>query len=313
MRAMIVAAGLGTRLRPLTHLRPKPVVPVRGLPLVAYPLALLAAHGVREVVINTHHLPEQLRAAAEASCPPGLSLRFSYEEQLLGTGGGIRRAAAFLRESDPCLILGGDMVLDYDLGALLAGHRTRGDAITLLLREDRRAGAFGTIGVDAESRVRRIGRRFDLGGEARAGLYAWANVVSPRAFDALPEEEVFSHLDAWVAPMLARGARDVRGVVATDADSVWEPVGTPGEYLAANLAPPRLSYLDADAVARAAGVRFAPDLVIGAGATLGRDVALRRAVVWDGERVPDGFAAHDGVFAGGAFHPCPPDAEGEGA
>lgn len=313
MRAMIVAAGLGTRLRPLTHLRPKPVVPVRGLPLVAYPLALLAAHGVREVVINTHHLPERLRSAAEASCPPGMALRFSHEAELLGTGGGIRRAAAFLRESDPCLILGGDMVLDYDLGALVAGHRARADAITLLLREDRRAKAFGTIGVDAEGRVRRIGRRFDLGAEVRAGLYAWANVVSPRAFDALPEEDVFSHFDDWIAPLLGRGARDVRGVVATGADSVWEPVGTPAEYLAANLVPSRLSYLDADAVARAAGVRFESELVIGAGATLGRDAKLRRAVVWDGEHVPAGLRAHDGVFAGGAFHPCPPDAQGQDA
>lgn len=307
---MIVAAGLGTRLRPLTHFRPKPVVPVRGLPLIAYPLALLAAHGVREVIVNTHHLPDRLRAASEACCPPGMRLHFSYEEKLLGTGGGIRRAAAFLRESDPSLILGGDMLLDYDLGALLAEHRRRDNAITLLLREDRRGSAFGTIGIDAEGRLRRIGRRFDLGGETRAGVYAWANVVSSRAFDALPEEDVFGHLDGWVAPQLARGARDVRGIVASDADSVWEPVGTLAEYLAANLAPPQLSYLDADAVARAAGTRFAPGLVIGAGARLGRAARLENAVVWDGEDVPDGLTGHDGVFAGGAFHPCPPDAEG---
>ncbi|HVP30473.1 MAG TPA: NDP-sugar synthase [Myxococcota bacterium] len=310
MRAMIVAAGLGTRLRPLTYLRPKPVVPVRGLPLVAYPLALLAAHGVREVIINTHHLPDQLVAAARRSCPPGVDLRFSHEEGLLGTGGGIRRAASFLRESDPCLILGGDMLLDFDLGGLVAGHRARGDALTLLLREDRRAEAFGSIGVDSEGRLRRIGRRFDLGGEVASGLYAWANVVSARAFDALPEEEVFSHLDGWIAPLLSRGARDVRGVIATEADSVWEPVGTPAEYLAANVAPARLRYLDADAVARAEGTRFEGDVVIGARAILGRGVRLSRAVVWDGERVPDGLEGHDGVFAGGAFHACPPDAEG---
>jgi NDP-sugar pyrophosphorylase family protein len=306
MRAMIVAAGLGTRLRPLTHLRPKPVVPVRGLPLLAYPLALLAAHGVNEVIVNTHHLPERLRAAADACRPPGVRVSFSHEERLLGTGGGIRRAAAFLRESDPCLILGGDMVLDYDLRALVAAHRERENALTLLLREDRRAEAFGTIGIDANGRLRRIGRRFDLGGEVRAGLYAWANVVSSRAFDALPEEEVFSHLDGWVVPLVAGGAEDVRAIVATESDSVWEPVGTPAEYLAANLVPHRLSYLDADAVASHAGARFAPGLVIGAGATLGRGVCLERAVVWDGEHVPDGLVRHDGVFAGGAFHPCLP-------
>ena len=92
MRAMIVAAGLGTRLLPLTKLLPKPALPVRGVPLVAYQLALLRDHGVREVAINVHHLPEALEAAAERWCPPGLALRFSREPELLGTGGGHRAA-----------------------------------------------------------------------------------------------------------------------------------------------------------------------------------------------------------------------------
>ena len=106
---MIVAAGRGTRLRPLTELLPKPALPVRGLPLIAYQLALLAHHGVREVVVNTHHLAERLEDAARRHCPPGVSLTFSRERELLDTGGGIRRVAAFLRESDPCLLVGGDM------------------------------------------------------------------------------------------------------------------------------------------------------------------------------------------------------------
>ena len=137
MRAMIVAAGLGTRMRPLTELRPKPAVPVRGIPLVAFQLELLAAHGVREVIVNAHHLPEVLVEAAERSCPPGMSVEFSVEETLLGTGGGIARAAQFLRESDPCLILGGDMLLDADLTALCDAHRARDAAVTFLLRRRR--------------------------------------------------------------------------------------------------------------------------------------------------------------------------------
>ena len=81
-------------------------------------------------------------------------------------------------------------------------------------------------------------------------------------------------------------------------------MGTPAEYLAANLQPARVSYLDADARARAEGVRFEPGLVLGAGAELGSGARLERAVVWDGERVPAGLVAHDGVFAGGRFVPC---------
>jgi NDP-sugar pyrophosphorylase family protein len=310
---MIVAAGLGTRARPLSLLRPKPALPVRGLPLVAYPLAELAALGVTEVIINTHHLPGVLQAAAERHCPPGLRLSFSHEPSLLGTGGGIRRAAAFLRESDPCLILGGDMLLDSDLAGLLRIHRERKHAATLLLRDDRRGRSFGTIGVDGRGRIRRVGRRFDLGGETQAGVYCWANVVAARAFDWFPDREVFSHLDNWLLPAVAAGREDICAVVQKGPECVWEPVGTPCEYLAVNLAPPRLSYIDPDAVASRLGTRFAPGLVLGARAQIGEGAVLERAVVWDDEVVPAGFRGSDGVFAGGTFHPCGAKSEGEGA
>ncbi|MEM7411860.1 MAG: sugar phosphate nucleotidyltransferase [Myxococcota bacterium] len=298
---MIVAAGRGTRLAPLTDWVPKPAVPVRGLPLIAYPLALLAEHGVDEVIINLHHLPDALREAALAHCPPGMRLEFSVEEELLDTGGGIRRAADFLRESDPCLILGGDMLLDFDLGGLLRAHRDDA-AVTMLLKEDPRVATFGSVGVDAEGVVRRIGSRFDFrndpGEEARAGIYVWANLVSARAFDSLPEREVFSHIDHWWAPLLSNGARDIRGVFEP---CTWEPVGTLPEYLHANFHPPSLRFIDPDAQAQARGVQIDAHWVCGAGAQVGAGASLDRVVVWDGERIPAGFEARNGVFAGGRF------------
>ena len=285
---MILGAGLGTRLRPLTGLRPKPALPVRGLPVIAYQLAFLAHHGIREVAINTHHLPERLRESAERHCPAGMTLHFSHEPELLDTGGGMRNLADFLRGSATSLVLAGDMLIDADLGALLAAHREQHDAVTVLLREDPRSATFGSIGIDADGRVRRIADRFDLGGEARAGLYAHATVVSARALDTLPPERVFGHLDGWLVPRLAAGARDVGGFLPPAGTGVWEPVGTLAEYLAVNLSPLELSYLDGDAAARRCGVALEGTLVIGAGARLGRGVKLERAVVWDGETVPDG-------------------------
>ncbi|MEE8508895.1 MAG: sugar phosphate nucleotidyltransferase [Myxococcota bacterium] len=298
---MIVAAGPGSRLRPLSELRPKPALPVRGIPLVAYQLALLAHHGVSEVVINAHHLPDRLIEAARRYRPPGLELHFSVEAQLLGTGGGIRKVAAFLRESDPCLILGGDMIVDADLGALIESHRLRRDAFTLLLRDDARGTEFGTIGLDREGHLRRIGTRFDLGSEARAGVYTWVNVVAAHAFDSLPDREAFGHLDDWIAPLLADGASDIRGEFGP---CTWEPVGTPREYLTANLRRIRLGYFDPEARAQSEGTRFETELVIGAGAQIEPGAELTRAVVWDGETVPADLRASDGVFAGGSFHSC---------
>ena len=306
MRAMIVAAGLGTRLRPLTEWRPKPAVPIRGLPLIAYPLALLARAGVRDVAINLHHKAALLEAAARASCPDGVTLHFSHETELLHTGGGIRKVASFLAESDPCLLLGGDMVVDVDLDDLVARHRASGRDVTMLLRRDPRAAQFGTIGLDGRGDLARIGERITLGDSVEGGVYTWVNVLSPRAFDTLPERRVFNHLDDWWAPAHAAGALRVGAELLAPESCAWEPVGTPSEYLAANLHLPSLSYLDVDAVARKAGTRFEDGVVIGAGATLAADSALERAVVWDGERVPAGLHASDGVFAGGGFVSCLP-------
>jgi len=313
MRGMIVAAGLGTRLRPFTQHRAKPAVPVRGIPLIAYSMAFLARAGVDEMVINVHHHPDSLITAAQRWRPAPLKLHFSHEPELLHTGGAIRRVASFLGESDPCVVLGADMILDFDLAAVIRRHRDGDHAATLVLRQDPRAARFGTIGVDGRGCVRRIARRFDLGGGDRAGVYTWANLFSRRALETLPDREIFNHLDDWLAPLLRRGADDIRGVVLAPAECVWEPVGTPSEYLHANLHPPALSYLDPDALAREDGTRIEGDCVIGRGAAIGRGVQLRRAVVWDGEKVPDGFEGADGVYAGGAFHPCvtEPDPKGE--
>ena len=305
MRAMIVAAGLGRRLQPFTRWRPKPAVPVRGLPLIAYPLALLARAGVTEVVINVHYLPAMLRRAAEAWTPPGLRLHFSHEDELLQTGGAIRRVAAFLRESDPCLVLGGDMVVNLDLASLVRRHTRSGRAATALLTEAPEAAQFGTIGLDGQGRLRRIANRFDRGREEQAGVYTWVNVLSARAFETLPDRDAFNHLDDWWAPWSEAEPDAVGGeVLGPDDGCQWIPVGTPAEYLRANLSLPALSYLDVDAAARAAGARIERSAIVGAGARVPDDVVLEDTVVWDGEDVPAGSQLRGGVFAGGSFHPC---------
>lgn len=304
MRGMILAAGLGERVRPLSTLRAKPALPVRGMPVIGYGLRLLAHHGIREVVVNRHHLADDLTARSEAACPAGLSLRWSDEPQLLGTGGAIRKVARWLREEDTCLLLAGDMLLDADLTKLLDRHRAQKAAVTFLLKEDRRGSLFGTIGVDSAGRVRRIGSHFDLGGEVRAGVYAHATVLSTEAFVTLPDRDAFNHLTDWVVPRLAEGAEDVFGDVCAEGECTWEPVGTPAEYLAVNLRAPALSYADPDALLAETGTRCEGSNVIGSDARLGRGARLERCVVWDGERVPENFVGHDGVFAGGSFHSC---------
>ena len=174
----------------------------------------------------------------------------------------------------------------------------------MLLRDDPRTATFGSVGVDSHGVVRRIGSRFDLGGESACGVYTWVNVVAARALASLPDRERFNHFDDWLASLLAAGARDIRGEVASQADCTWEPVGTPSEYLAVNLHPPALRYFDPERTARAEGTRFEPGLIIGAGATVAPGASLSRAIVWDDETVSQVTNASGGVFAGGRFISC---------
>ncbi len=304
MRGMILAAGLGTRLRPLSTLCAKPAMPIRGIPVIAHTLTWLAQHDVNEVVINLHHLPDSVRDAVERHRPDGMQLHYSPESELLGTGGGMRAVADFLAGSDPSVVVAGDMLVDFDLRAAIARHTERGDRYTLLVRrDDPRAEAFGTLGADADDCLRRIGKRFDLGGETARGLFLGIRIVAARCLRDWPEASAFEDLADWLGPQLRAGARDVRLDWIPFDQSSWQPVGTAEEYLAANLDPPPLSYRDEIPGRPRASVvmQGGQPLVVGDGATIDPAASLERVVVWPGETVPGDVRARNGVWADGRF------------
>jgi hypothetical protein len=249
-------------------------------------------------------------------CPASLSIAWSEEPRPLGTGGGIRRAADFLSADEDCVVLAGDMLLDFDLGRLLARHRASGRDVTLLLRDDGRGADFGTIGVDAGGHVTRIGKNLVAGKEAReadeaaSGLFTGLRIFSKRALCDWPDDEVFEDLRDWLVPgILERGLRVGAEILAAE-QCVWEPVGTPAEYLSANLAPPALPSLGGSCDQWAGDIRVAGDahdVLVGAHSEISPDARLERVVVWEDECVPSGFAAQDGVIASGRFHDCRPD------
>lgn len=307
MRAMILAAGYGTRMHPLTSLRAKPALPVRGRPVISLLLAFLARHGVREVMINLHHLPETLKKAVEADHPDGLQIHWSEESRPLGTGGGIRRAAEFLRGSETCVVLAGDMLIDLDLEALAARHRTSGRAATLVLREDSRAEEFGSIGLDACGCLARVGEDARLGDERRAGLFTGIRLFSRDALDHWPDRDVFEDLRDWLVPAIQERGLRVGGEIVERGQSVWEPVGTPSEYLRVNLEPPMLPSLGGAVESWTGEIQVvgdSEDVLLGHKSVMGEGAHLDHAVVWEGEEVPAGLQRSFGIFAGGRFHPC---------
>ena len=287
VHALLLCAGLGTRLRPLSDERPKPLVPVLGRPLADFALAQLADAGVRHVVANAFHLGEQIEPAlAPHAAGRGQGLTVLREATLLGTGGAIRNALPHL--GDTFFVFNGDVLARPDLRGALALHRATGAAMTLVLRDDPRAAALGAIDVDASGRVRRILGEGPPAPEAvRACVFTGIYVVSASVADDLPVEGcVVRHT---LRRLLARGVT-VAGFVD---DGPWFDLGTVDRYVEANFALVTGS-LRWPGVAVPAGGVLAPEdarssrllapVVIGDGAVLAPGVRIERAVVWDGAR-----------------------------
>lgn len=154
-RAMVLAAGFGTRLAPLTHTVPKALVPVAGAPFLDHLLALLHRGGVREVVINLHHLGALIEQHVGDGGRFGLRVQYSRETEILDTGGGIKHAEALLGD-EPFFVVNGDSLLEVPLRDVAEFHRARGGIATLALRPDPEAARYGLVEIDAGLRIRRI-------------------------------------------------------------------------------------------------------------------------------------------------------------
>lgn len=225
MKAMILAAGLGTRLRPLTNTIPKPLLPVAGTPLIVWNLLLLKRHGFHDVVINLHHLGPMIQQALGDGSKFGLRIIYSPEPVILGTGGGIKQAEPHF-SGEPVLVVNGDTLFDLDLSALCAFHRERRAAATLVLRQDVEAARWGLVEVTAEQRIVRItGRGATDAAPVTLRMFAGVHILHPRLLREVKKGAPSSIIDAYVAAI-------VRGepVLGYDLTGYWSDVGTPERY-----------------------------------------------------------------------------------
>lgn len=205
MRAMILAAGFGTRLQPLTNTVPKALVPVAGRPLIEYGLLLLKAHGITEVIINLHHLGEKIRAALGDGSIYGLHLTYSPEDPILETGGGIKNAQPFL-DGETFVVLNCDTIVDLDLDALHAFHQKNHVAATLVLRPDPEAARYGILETDASGQIRRfLGQPAAVSDPLSPYMFTGVQMLEPRVFAFMPEERPFSTTRETYPQMLRAG------------------------------------------------------------------------------------------------------------
>ncbi len=241
MKAMVLAAGLGTRLRPLTNDRPKALVEVGGRPLITYALALLQHYRITDVVVNLHWHGGALRDALGDGSRFGLSIVYSEEHPLLDTGGGILRARPLLGDGD-FVVMNSDTIVDLPLDRLIAHHRTRGAAATLVLRRDPEQARYGEIEIDADGRVRRfLGRPERIAMPLTAYMFAGVHVLSQRVFECMPSGGVFSITRQTYPAMLAAGA----ALHGFPFDGFWRVIdtATDRDLAARDLATVRLPHL----------------------------------------------------------------------
>jgi NDP-sugar pyrophosphorylase family protein len=303
---MLLAAGLGTRMAPLTPSWPKPALPILDQPLLLRLARGLAAQGIESIVVNAHDKAEAFEAILrESPVPTALSL----EPILRGSGGGILGARRFLENSERFLVLNADMCIDLDVPALLDAHIQSGARVTLALRDDSRKAQFGTIGYAEDGSVCRITDLVDRGAETGCGLFTGAQVMESTILDDMPDCLEFNLVSDFYCDWVREGRRITSWLQPLDA--IWWPVGNPCELLAANLnaleqslaAGATDTLIADDAViegqvrgpawigARARiprGARVGPRVVIGAGAALPEWADVEESLLLPGARPLEG-------------------------
>jgi mannose-1-phosphate guanylyltransferase len=270
-RAMILAAGLGTRLRPLTEELPKALLPLGDRPVLAHVASALQRHGISSAVVNAHHLHQHLSAFA-ASYP--FLAQVVSEPEIRGTAGGVAGARAFLSDG-PLLVVNADLVFDYPVAALF--ERAARDGFSMAVRK--RPAGEGRVGLDAAGNVVRL-RDERFAEESFGGDYLSVCALADEARRALPEQGCL--VADFALPRLRRGESIGTVEVSGDYLSIGDSLS---DYLAANQRwlDGREHYVAEGAVV-APGVRLEHS-VVGAGATVLGHGLLSGCVVWPGARV----------------------------
>jgi mannose-1-phosphate guanylyltransferase/mannose-1-phosphate guanylyltransferase/phosphomannomutase len=332
MKAMVLAAGLGTRLRPITYSAPKPMVPVLNRPVMEHIIGLLQRHGFNQVTANLHWFPEAIRDYFGDGSEFGVELSYSPEEALLGTAGGVRNASSFF--DGGFLVISGDALTDIDLAAMREFHESHGGIATLATRKVSDTSQFGVVITDEDGRIQGFQEKPDpaeaLSDLANCGIYMFNSEI----FDFFPgpgesvlasddDPEGFADWAMDVFPALLEAGEPF---YSYEVEAYWNDVGTISELIQGcfdglnrtvdlEIPEPELKPgiwcadgVDLSGAEVQGPVLIGPDcmieagseitgpVVLGRGCRLGRDVRVREAVLLEGAELTDGSFAVGGVL-----------------
>lgn len=305
MKAMILAAGFGERLRPLTDFLPKPIAPVLNKPLISYSLNLLKKHGIKEVMINVHHLGDKIIEQLGSGEEYGIKILYSEENEILGTGGGIKKVEEYL-DTDNFVIINSDTIIDLDLGNLMKFHKEQESMATMVLRKDKDADKFGAFGINDNNEIIRIQ---DLGDRKSSGyMFTGIHIISKQAFSYLAKDKKFCIIESFYKKAFIENKK----ITAFVYNGFWSDLGTINRYFNANMhllakkwqeekqkgvfsgrfvegedvvfTPPVL--IGEDAIIED-GSKIGPNVIIGKEVNIKKSAKIRDAIIWDGAYISE--------------------------
>lgn len=289
LSALVLAAGLGTRLDPLTRLVAKPAVPLGRRTLVEHVIAWLETQGVTDVVMNLHHLPSTITAVVGDGAHLGVNVRYSWEPQILGSAGGPRRALPLLH-SDPFLIVNADTLCGLDIDGLVRGHQATGADVTLAVVPNHAPGRYNGIRAGADGEV--LG--FVPKGQAQdTWHFVGVQVAAKSVFRPLPDGAAADTVAGFYRDLVANEPGRIRIWPVAEA---FLDVGTPSDYLTACLTTSRGSVDHPDMASPGrATVDLARQTVVWSSAEVPPSARLERAIVAGPVRLPPDFVARDSI------------------
>jgi mannose-1-phosphate guanylyltransferase len=295
MKGMILAAGLGTRLEPLSRIRPKPLFPVLNRPLLAIAIEQLLAMGATHIVINAHYLAAQVEEFVQEGAW-GRAVTVKVESEILGTGGGIKNCADELRDTPFCIVVNGDIYHTFDLLPAVRYHTEMNNLTTLILCDDPR---FNQVGIDAEGKVVHIRKRKVPGSQPSVAILTFTgiHIISPRLFDVMPQAGAFDIMGCYLG--LAAYGEAVRGYPMRT--GYWQDMGRIEAYLTLHreLLHGEGSVVHPEAHLES-GIKMEGFVCVGKGSRIGHDASLKDTVIWNDVVIEQGSQIEGCIVADGA-------------
>lgn len=280
-RALVLTAGFGTRLRPLTCVRAKAAVPVNGQPLIQRIIRWLVSHGFSDLVLNLHHRPETIAARVGDGSALGARVRYSWEQPVLGSAGGPRHALPLLAET--VLLVNGDTLTDVDPAAVMAAHLESGADVTMALIPNPRPDKYGGVLVSPDGWVTGFTRRDPA---ARTFHFIGVQVAAARVFAGLPDGVPSESVGSLYPRLIERNTRAVRAFIS---NASFHDIGTADDYFRTSIG-----------LAAAEGDR----LRAGARAHISESARLTQTAVWDDVVIDDRVSLSGCVVADGVHIPA---------